>query len=289
MAIPTLLAVTDVVTQALKRGGRTTPTAAQIDEAITHAFQEVKADIMLIAPTHRNLMQTAITVTTRGLQRYSVPADYNEQSSIVLLSTPDEWTGTAQFGDTFEITLALSTTFTTDDLIGKYILITSGPGAEEYNQIVGYDPNTKIATMDLAWLANPTSASTYAIIRETQQLYPNSTAFDFDRISYSSEVGKPCIASMSGQEFLLYPVPDKSSYGLLTRYWVDLSKVNETSDLMLQLLREWRSLWIQGVAVKTMQRYDEDRYQSELSVYKTMLDSLSNQTCQVTVSRFMDV
>jgi hypothetical protein len=74
----------------------------------------------------------------------------------------------------------------------------------------------------------------------------------------------------------------------MNRYWVDLSLLDEADDLFRQLLREWRSLWIQGVAVKSMQRFDEDRYQSELAVYNIMLDLLAGQTCTVRQVNFHD-
>jgi hypothetical protein len=110
---------------------------------------------------------------------------------------------------------------------------------------------------------------------------------DFDAIR-DPYMGEPYTASVNGQEFLLHPTPDKSTYGLMNRYWVDLSLLDETGDLFRQLLREWRSLWVQGVAVKSMQRFDEDRYQSELGVYNLMLDLLAGQTSTVRQIRFND-
>src|ERR1700704_531437 len=98
MAIPVDPTVSSIVTQALRRAGRTVPTAAQVTEATDHALQEVKADIMLKAATHPSLLVTATTVTTRGQQRYSIPVDHNAQQSITLLDGPDDWRGTAQSG-----------------------------------------------------------------------------------------------------------------------------------------------------------------------------------------------
>jgi hypothetical protein len=285
MAIPSNPSVTTIVTQALKRAGRTVPIPTQITEASQEALQEVKADIMLVAATHPNLINTATTVTTRGLQRYTVPEDYNIQQSIVLLDGPDEWRGTAQGGSTNTITLAASLSVSADDIIGKYILLTGGPGVEEYREIIEYNSSTKVATVDLNWLSAPETNTTYLIVTAYYQLWPLDTATELDRIMSSTYLGIPRSAALSGQEFLLCPVPDKSTYGLQNRYYVDLSKLDETGDLFVQLLREWRSVFIQGVAVKTMQRFDEDRYQLELSVYDRMLTALASQTCQVTQMR----
>lgn len=289
MALPANPTVTSIVTQGLKRAGRTSPSATQITEATDHAFQEVKADIMLIASTHPNLLATATTVTTRGQQRYATPIESNEQVGISLLDGPDDWRGTAQGGSARAIIFAATLAAVSDDLVGKYILITSGTGIEEYREITSYDSGTKTATVDANWSSIPTAGSTYLIVDRYQQLWPIGTYSEFDKITSSSVLGLPSRAAIFSQEFLLYPVPDKSTYGLLNRYWVDLSKLDEEGDLFIQLLREWRSVWIQGVAVKSMQRFDEDRYQSELNVYKLMLDLLTSQTCQVRQVRCFDV
>jgi hypothetical protein len=288
MAVPALPTVTSIVTQALKRAGRTNPSADQITEATDHALQEVKADIMLVAPTHPNLMATATTVTLKGLQRYIIPSDLNEYGSITLMDGPSTYRGTAQGGSTTSIILAVDQTGTADELIGKYILITSGFGVEEYREIIDYDAGTKVATVEVAWDIIPTAASTYLIITDYIQLYPNDIKTDFELIRSNSGLGTPAVATVFNQEYLLYPVPDLSTYGLLSRYWVDLSRIDETSALFVQLLREWRSTWIQGIAVKTMQRFDEDRYRNELGVYKLMLDLLASQTCRVSQTRFYD-
>ena len=289
MAVPADPTVSSIVTQALKRAGRTSPTAAQITEATDHALQEVKADLMLTCPTHPLLLETATTVTAKGLQRYSIPSNLNEFESISLLDGPDTYRGTAQGGGTNSITLDSSFNITdADEIIGKFILITGGPGVEEYRQILDYSTGTKIATVELNWIQTPTSASTYLIVTDHIQLFPNDTDSDYDLIRKPTTLGAPYIAAVNSQEYLLYPVPDKSTYGLMARFWVDLSKLDETEPLFIQLLREWRSTWIQGVAVKTMQRFDEDRYMSELQVYKTMLDLLARQTCTVRQVRFYD-
>lgn len=288
MAVPANPTVDSIVTQALKRATLRTPTAAMITEATDHALQEVKADLMLKAPTHKLLLTTATTITTRGQQRYATPDDHNIQQSITLLDGPDTYRGTAQGGGASNITLAASFSATDDEIAGKYIIVTTGAGAQEYREILSYNDGTKIATVDLGWNSVPTALSTYLICSIYNELPLKDTTSELDTTNEPTVIGTPIQASISGQEFLLYPVPDKSTYGLIIRYWVDLSTVNETSTLFVQLLREWRSIWIQGIAVKSMQRNDEDRYQSELSVYNFMLDSLVPQTCRVTTVRQQD-
>lgn len=289
MAVPVDPTVSSIVTQALKRAGRTTPTATQITEATDHALQEVKADIMLVAATHPHLQVTSTLVTTRGQQRYAIPMDANDHISISLLDGPDEWRGTAQSGGTSSITFAAGFSGDPNGVEGKYVIITSGTGIEEYRQIIDYDDSTKVATVALPWTSSPNSSSTYLIVSAYYPLYPLDVPMELDKITTQTSLGIPKYVSIFSQEFFLYPVPDKSTYGLLNRYWSDLSKLDESNTLFIQLLREWRSLWIQGIAVKSMQRFDEDRYGSELGVYNFMLQNLASQTTRVTPVRFFDV
>jgi len=288
MAVPVSPTPTSLVTQALKRAGRTTPSSTQIQEALDHQLQEVKADLMLVAATHPNLLATATTVTTRGQQRYAIPPDHNEQQSITLLDGPDSLRGTCQGGSATSIIFAATLDVTEESIIGKYVLLTSEPGIEQYREIIAYTPATKTATLDLEWLSAPTVGTTYLIVTQYTQLWPSDITTEFDRLDAPTTIGTPVLASLSGQEFLLYPVPDKSTYGLINRYWVDLSSLDESSTLFTQLLTEWRSVWIQGITVKSMQRFDEDRYQKELQVYNYMLDALGSQTSRVVQVGYRD-
>lgn len=288
MSVPAQPTATSIVTEGLKRGGRTSPSVGQIASALSDALQEVKADIALAAPTHNNLMITATTVTTKGQQRYALPPDSNEQASISLLDGPDDWRGTAQGGSVSTIILAANLAVAELDILGKYILITGGVGIEQYREIIGYNSSTKTATIDINWIATPTATSTYLIVNTYWQLWPLDTISELDRIVNPTTLNIPTKAATFQNEFLLYPVPDKSTYGLMNRYWADISLLDEEGPVFLQLLREWRSLFIQGVAVKTDQRYDEDRYQLELSVYNSMLVSLGSQTSRVMQIRYID-
>jgi len=288
MAVPANPTVTTIVTQALKRAGRVTPSAVQIQEAIDYALQEVKADIMLKAPTHKNLNKTATAVTMAGQQRYDTPDDYNVMDSITLLDGATEWAGLAQAGSVGTITLASSFSATEAELIGKFILLTDGPGLSGYRQIINYNDSTKVVTVDVNWEQPPTGATNYQIITQQPTLWPWSAPNEADHEQYLTTLGTPQYALLQGQQFHLYPIPDMATYGLQLKYWADLSLIDEESDLFVQLLREWRSVWTQGVAVKSMQRFDEDRYLQELSVYSILLDALSSQTATIRQMRQED-
>lgn len=288
MAIPSAPTIAAIVTEGLKRGGRVSPSATQITDATEHQFREVKADIMRVASDHPYLQLTATASTIVGEQRYALPTDANTPVSLVLLNGGDDYRGTAQAAASTTITL--DSDFPGDDnaIRGFYVLITGGTGEGQYRQIRSYVASTKVATINLAWTVTPNSASTFLVVQETTALWGQDIASEFDRELFSLSAGKPYYASRFADEFHLYPVPDRI-YGLLYRYYADLDQLDDAGAVFLNLLREWRSLWIQGVAVKTMQRYDEDRYQLELSIYNNMLTELANQCCTVTAIQFRDI
>jgi hypothetical protein len=288
MAVPANPTISSIVTEALKRAGRTSPSATQISDATEHQFREVKSDIMMVAPDHPYLQIVATASTIAGEQRYALPADANKMVSLVLLNGPDDHRGTAQAATGTSITLDSDFPGGDDQLIGYYVLITGGTGAGQYRQITDYVSATKVATIDIAWTVTPTGSSTFLVVNETRQLWSYDMASEFDQLLNHVGLGRPYIASVYSDEFNLYPVPDRI-YGLLFRYYADLDQLDDTSAVFLNLLREWRSLWVQGVAVKVMQRFDEDRYQLELQVYQTMLAAFSNQCCGVTAIQYRDI
>ena len=110
MSVPSNPTVTVVVTEALKRAGRTTPTATMVADAITHQFQEVKADIRMAAPCHESLKTEAYTTLVRGLREYDWPAEAHkiEYVQVVDGSIDAGWVDTAQAGTTSSITLQAS-------------------------------------------------------------------------------------------------------------------------------------------------------------------------------------
>ena len=85
---------------------------------------------------------------------------------------------------------------------------------------------------------------------------------------------KNCIFSTS--------VPDLSLNGLpLVRFEVvyswNLTQIDETDSRFIKHLRERRHLWVQGVKVKTMAKFDDDRYGAEKQIWEQMLAQYAAQ------------
>ena len=288
MAIPSDPTVTSVVTEALKRAGRTTPTSAMITSTIEHQFREVKADITQRSPRHSMLEDTAVTKTIVGQSQYSWPADADDIRSLVIAtsSTDNYWQATAQSGSSSGIILNASFDQSADNVKGKYIFAFTSTA--QVRQIIDYNNTTKGVTVDQPWVTNPSASTTYSIGLQHFKVYSFDKPWGYDSLVIPSQKGLARRAAPVGRTMWLEYAADQT-YALWWDYWANLDRLDETGTVFVRHLREHRSLWIQGVAVKTMQRYDEDRYQGELQVYLNMLDAYAGYSAGVGQVNWTDV
>ena len=288
MAVPSDPTLNSIITEALKRGGQRNPSATQITDATTHAVQEVKADIRHFASRHPLLKTTAVTYTTVGVSRYSQPSDVDAVETVVLLDGPDSWRGTATAGATQSITLASTLSEDTTTMQGKFLVLTGGTGAEQYRQITNWTNATKVASADSSWTTNPASGTTYLVVDNHIRLYDYSKAYEWDYLKAPYGLSTPRRASMVAETLYLDYAPDRI-YGLLWTYWADLDRLDETGTLFIKLLREWRTVWVQGLAMYAAQRYDDERYPTLMAGYQIALSGLSTAACTVAQGRYCDV
>src|SRR3990167_11141030 len=110
MAVPSDPTVTSVVTEALRRAGRTSPSAQQITDTTEHQFREVKSDITQRSSRHPLLETQAVTATIDGQSRYTWPTEADDIRSLVIVSadTDTNWQATEQAGGATTITLNAS-------------------------------------------------------------------------------------------------------------------------------------------------------------------------------------
>ena len=290
MSIPADPTPTTIVTEAIKRGGRTTPNATQITAALEHQFREVKADITQRSSRHQSLETQYVTSTVVGQSRYTWPTDADELRSIQIVygDTATFWSGAAQAGAASSITVNASFNQASDDVTGKFIYILSGSAANQFRQIITYNNSTKLVTVDRAWVVNPSAATQYLIATAHHKLYSFDKPWGYDTLVAPYGKGLPRRAAPVGREVWL-DRPADVMYGLWFDYWANLDLVDDAGTVFIRHLREHRSLWVQGVAVKTMQRYDEDRYQLELQVYNNMLEAYGSYSAGVSQVNFTDV
>jgi hypothetical protein len=169
---------------------------------------------------------------------------------------------------------------------GKYVFaFTSTP---QVRQIISYDNSTKVATVDQAWVSNPSASTVYLIGLRHHKLYSFDKPWGYDVLSSPFLQGAARRAAPVGRDMWLDYSAD-TTYALWWDYWSNLDRIDETGTVFTRHLRDHRSLWVQGVAVKTMQRYDEDRYQLELQVYNNMLDAYAGYSAGVGQVNYTDV
>lgn len=288
MAIDSDISIANLVTEGLKRAGRTSPTAGQITDATSYAFREVKADLAMRGGRHPALLTDSISVTTDGLQKYAWPTAAKEIQSVQLLDGPDDWRGTAQSATSTTLVLAASLSIAdANDVKGRYLCTTGGTGANQIRQVTGWNNTTKTATVS-TWTTTPDSTTTYLIATDHRLLWSIDKASRWGTIPNPSVRGRSYAASLFGRELYLEHTADKV-YVLWWNYWSHLDRLDNAGTVVLGHIREYFSLWLQGIATKCMQRYDEDRYGNELQVYLAMLNSYEQEGSTASAIQYYDV
>lgn len=273
MAAPTPPTLSDIVTEALKKAGYSSPNSTQLTRAQNRWVSEVKADIFTRLRNFKPMQKTAFLPTTIGKHRYANPSDFGSELNLTLMTGAH--TGTAQTGAAGSITLASDEDISEDFILGKYILVTSGTGAGSCSQVTAYSTATKIATVVPDFETAPASSG-YMVI-DFYTTLKQKPVWELDENSTPTERGVPThylpIGDSDDGEFILYPPPDKV-YGLQMRYYADIMNVDLASTLMTSLYQRWENIWIQGVFVKALQDMDDSRYQFERQVYLGILNDL---------------
>ena len=289
MAIPSDTTVALVVTEGLRRGGRTAPSSTMTTDAIATMFQEIKSDINTIAGLHPDLKTESYSTYVRGMREYTIPIDAQKlaYARMVLAPTDGDWIGTAQTGGASSITLSAAFDLTEDEMIGRRIFTTGGTGSGQSGYVISWNNTTKVAGMGAAWATAPNSTTTYLVEHVVFRIFNNAS---FARL-YGDNTPYAFFgdynATMRGRKLVLAHGPKQTAV-IIWSYWAALDRLDETGDVFVRHMRDNRSLWIQGVATKCNQRYDEDRYALELKVYDAMLAAYASGACNVIEGTYTD-
>ena len=273
MAIPTAPTASTICQEALTRKlNGATPATADITRATSYGLEKVKRDIMLVNTLWRPLIQTYYTVTKEGVSKYTNPTDLEQHIKLELLKYDHSGALTDVTNASYLYTLAADEDATQDEVEGKTLLITSGTGANQAQQIDDYSTTTKIATGLAAFTTAPVATDEYAIINEFKEL----TYDPLMRTGVYRDKGEPSKYYPYDDSTYGYvelsQVPD-AVYGLKYTYFADLRRVDITGSLYATLLRRWAAIFEQGVYVWTLGE-DDDRYDREFQIYDSMLKQL---------------
>ena len=287
MAVPSNLTPTQVVTEALKWGGRTVPTSAQITDGLTLYMAAVKSDLHRVAPCHPSLLTQTTVPTQIGLSKYDWPVDAEEISSINLIDTRDEtgWTGTAQAGSSSSITLAAGFDNAGIEMRGRYVHNTT-PAVTGKGQILTYDNATKVAGLT-AVDGTAFAAATPYMIEAMRWEVKKRTSYHMNAWEQSYELTRPRQMIMRGRTGVFDKAPDRV-YIMEWEYWAALDRLDDAGAVFLRHLREWNALYFQGIGIRVMTRFDEDRRNTETQIYNQMLAEYASTACNIVDGTYTD-
>ena len=276
MAAPTQPTPTLIVTEAYRQFGLTA-SAAQITTAIAEGIEKVKRDIWALGKRFKLLRTIQYKALKVGVSRYANPSDFEadvEGPGMSLLDGNSR--STLQGAAAGTATLAAAEGASQSQAEGHLLMITSGTGINQAEQIDDYDTSTKVATMRANWGTTPAAADAYLLVDSHYPVWKKAWP---RRANYIQPMlaGKPREAfEMAGgsEGFIeLYPVPDKV-YGLKRDYYANLTLVDTSSDLYNVIMRNWAGVFTQGILVWIMASYDDTRRRTEEEIYRGMLKQL---------------
>ena len=296
MAVPSAVTLDEIVTEALKRAGRTTPSAAVIASAKAQQFREVKSEMEQIFDVTLPELYgelggaTIIGETTLALPTSNVQAV--ESIRIYEPGTDDGWDDTLQAATSTTMTMAAALNEDTEKMQGRYVYFDGGTGSGQLVQMGEYNNTTKVSPITGTFETTPDNTTTYVIASDREHTIQEDlilqSELDVDLVR-----GRPtCWASVwanpgsaTDQDDVVRSirwniVPDKVyPVRYVVRYAMDW--LDESGTLLTTMLRRYRAVWIQGIAAYSMQLYDEDRFFQTYQIYRDMLEKLSAKYARI--------
>lgn len=280
MAIPYTPTLHDICKTALRRAGQPAPSGGMIEEAMNHAFMEVKNDIKLNAPTHPLLLTEEVQATVIGVRSQAQPTKCHRATSVLLYDGPNEWRGTAQTGASGSITVAATMSEVEGNLIGLPIFTLGGTGSLQYRHITAYNNTSKVLSISPDWTTTPDSTTTYLICNTQREIFNTSKqVLNMDQYDFAGD-NAPYYGTINGEQLWFNVSPDKI-YPLLWNYYIDIDQLDENAAVSQKILREWRNIFVQGITAYSMQTYDDTRQFDQLNTYQFMINRLRSETLTV--------
>mgnify|MGYP001601220275 CR=1 FL=1 len=273
MAAPTAPTLTSITTEGLRKAGYASPSASQLTQAQDEWMAEIKNDILVYGGGRKltSMYTTSYSVTVQGKERYSRPTDFFSDMTMEILDGTER--GTATGGAVGSVTLAEDE----GDIIGKYVLITAGTGANSFSQITAFNSSTFVATVNPDFSVAPASGSSYMVIDSIYQLQQHPIWSKGSNYTRGLPQAFYPIGDNDYGEFILSPTPYNSDghvFGVRMRYYANLFTLDLAGTLMSTLYHNWRNIWTQGVFVKSLQMDNDNRYKDELKAYYAMIKIL---------------
>ena len=261
MAVAATPSFTATISAAMIEAGRLNVSFSEVSNMSARGAQDVKTDLWFTSRYDLLLATETMVLVTTGNSVYTVPAEYDHEYSLRVYY--GDIRGRAQAGTTEQITLASTDGASDEAYAGWYAFTLAGTGSGQWRQISRYTDSTNIATVTNAWTA-PDSTTDYLIGSLWHGLIRDDNA-----TRYYARDGRPTRYRITGNSLTVWPPPDKV-YPVVMAWGPNLTRLDETSTIFLKWLRERRSLFVQGIKVKTMALFDDDRYEREAATYERM-------------------
>lgn len=266
MAIPSDPTATSTVTYAMREAGRYTVSASEVANMIAGGFQIVKTELW-DANRHDDLTATeTMVVVSTGTSVLTLPADFDHEQDLRFYWASDDCRGLIVASYSTAVQLPTSVTVGDEELTGQYLFLIGGSMTPQYRQITAYSGSTRWATVSTGFSGTLT-ADTYCQVG----FFNYALMPQLDPIQRYPVRFRPTWYEVVNQSTLRVWPPADKAYPLLLKYIPNLTRLDETGTTFIKHLRERMALWVQGIKVRTMARYEDDRYQSEQAVYAAML------------------
>ena len=247
MAVPTVPTTTSLLTESFRRCGIPTPTVAQLLRAEDEWLEEVKQELDAEKRWH-NLEDTQVVLTVAYQQAYTIPSPLFRILRIRFYD--GDVKGTATAGGATTITVATGD----DNDLGRKIFLTGGTGSGQVNRIISRSGTTY--TVQNTWVTNPTSGTTYMIANIEQELQGPYVGIR----QLGNSPSNLCTHWEEFEaQFMVFPIPNLSTYAFEVDGIVDISLVDETDARLTRLLREWRIAIVLGVMTRIQQEQNDDQ------------------------------
>lgn len=266
MAIPSDPTATTTVTYAMREAGRYTVSSSEVGQMIADGLQVVKTELW-DANRHDDITATeTMVVLASGTSTLTLPSDFDHEQELRFYWANDEWRGLILASYSTAVQLPATVSAGDEELTGQYLFLLSGSMTPQYRQIAAYSGSTRWATVNSAFSGTLTADTfcqvgffNYLLLRQDESLqrYPVKL--------------RPMYYEVVNQNTLRVWPPSDKQYPLLVKYVPNLTRLDEAGTTFVKHLRERMALWVQGIKVRTMAKYDDDRYTTEKQIYDAML------------------
>jgi len=291
MAAPTQPETSDVVLEAYKTVGISSPTSDQYARGAAHFVTEIINNVWIYSEKSGNtrlkiLQASTVVITTIGDSKITCPTGMSEEITLSILDGTYRDNLIDTTGDA-KIQLATTTTsggttaissVTTEDVVGRYFVITSASTAiGEMHQIISYSTTDFTATMDSTFVGSPGSTASYLIVDEITEL-DEDNVLNAGGLQESFDPGKPTrfmkIMENGTESFIFNRPPDLSTYGVLIRYYANPMKLDTCDTVIQKMYLDWWDMMVTGVAWKVAEDEDDDKYGVFKGEYEAMRDDV---------------